>query len=74
MSMIMMYKYRIDSSPRGLLQLGDLLQRPQLSSVSVDPTFNSVTATGSMTWLGLVDIYIIYVKVICEERESNSQN
>ena len=74
MSMIMMYKYRIDSSPRGLLQLGDLLQRPQLSSVSVDPTFNSVTAIGSMTWLGLVDIYIIYVKVICEERESNSQN
>ena len=73
MSMIMMYKYRIDSSPRGLLQLGDLLQRPQLSSVSVDPTFNSVTATGSMTWLGLVDIYL-YVKVICEERESNSQN
>ena len=72
--MIMMYKYRIDSSPRGLLQLGDLLQRPQLSSVSVDPTFNSVTAIGSMTWLGLVDIYIIYVKVICEERESNSQN
>ena len=71
MSMIMMYKYRIDSSPRGLLQLGDLLQRPQLSSVSVDPTFNSVTATGSMPWLGLVDIY---VKVICEERESNSQN
>ena len=74
MSMIMMYKYRIDSSSRGLLQLGDLLQRPQLSSVSVDPTFNSVTAIGSMTWLGLVDIYIIYVKVICEERESNSQN
>ena len=73
MSMIMMYKYRIDSSPRGLLQLGDLLQRPQLSSVSVDPTFNSVTATGSMAWLGLVAIYL-YVKVICEERESNSQN